>query len=161
MGSVSKRDWSLWGKWSAIGGRLFVRVVGRSGWAATSRDTTSIRAKVLAVESGMDTRSGRVKGGAPDGELGNRPCRESFHDEHGGGALWTTEAGGLGEGGMGQCECMGFGVVQQQPLTVGQEFCALTIGQESEGTDANKAAGQNVQQETAQELLRGERACYQ
>jgi hypothetical protein len=52
---------------------------------------------------------------------------------------------------------MGFGVVQQQTLTAGQEFCAMTIGQESERTDANKAAGQNVQQETAQELLGGER----
>jgi len=51
---------------------------------------------------------------------------------------------------------MGFGVVQQQTLTVGQEFCAMAIGQESEGTDANKAAGQNMQQETSQELLRGE-----
>jgi hypothetical protein len=40
---------------------------------------------------------------------------------------------------------MGFGVVQQQTLTVGQEFCAMAIGQESEGTDANKAAGQNMQ----------------
>jgi transposase len=35
---------------------------------------------------------------------------------------------------------MGFGVVQQQTLTAGQEFCAMAIGQESEGTDADKAA---------------------
>jgi hypothetical protein len=46
--------------------------------------------------------------------------------------------------------------MQQQTLTVGQEFCALAIGQECEGTDANQAAGQNMQQETSQELLRGE-----
>jgi hypothetical protein len=52
---------------------------------------------------------------------------------------------------------MGFGVMQPQTLTVGQEFCAMAIAQESEGTDADKAAGQNVQQETSQELLRGER----
>ena len=41
MGRVSKRDWSLWGKWSAIGGRFLVRVEGRSGWGATIRDTTT------------------------------------------------------------------------------------------------------------------------
>ena len=69
--------------------------------------------------NGLDGELGRVKGRAPDRELGNRPSPESFHDEHGGGALWTTEAGGLGEGGMGGCEGMGFGVVQQQTLTVG------------------------------------------
>lgn len=33
----------------------------------------------------------------------------------------------------------------------------MAIGQESEGTDTDKAAGKNVQQETSQELLRGER----
>jgi hypothetical protein len=52
---------------------------------------------------------------------------------------------------------MGFGVVQQQTLTAGQEFCAMAIGQESEGADTDKAAGKNMQQETSQELLRGER----
>jgi hypothetical protein len=119
MGSVSKRDWSLWGKWSGIGGGFLVRVEGRSGWAATSRDTTSIRAKALAGESGMGSGSGRVKGGTPDRELGKRPWRESFHDEHGNGAVWTTEATGLGGRGMSQCGGMRFWVVQQQTMTAG------------------------------------------
>jgi len=73
MGSVSKRDWSLWGKWSAIGERFSARVEGGSGWAATSRDTTSVRAKALAGESGMGSGSGRVKGRTPDGELRESP----------------------------------------------------------------------------------------
>ena len=33
----------------------------------------------------------------------------------------------------------------------------MTVGQEAKGTDANEAAGQHMQQETAQELLRTER----
>jgi len=119
MGSVSKRDWSLWGKWSGMGGRFLVRVEGRSGWAARSRDTTSIRAKALAGESEMGSGSGRVKGGTPDRELGKRPWRESFHDEHGNGAVWTTEATGLGGRGMSQCGSMRFGVVLQQTMTAG------------------------------------------
>jgi hypothetical protein len=73
MGSVSKRDWSLWGKWSAMGGRFFVRIEGGSGWAGTSRDTTSVRAKALAGASGMGSGSGRVKGRGPDRELRDSP----------------------------------------------------------------------------------------
>jgi hypothetical protein len=71
------------------------------------------------VGKGLDGELGRVKDRAPDRELGDGPCRESFHDEHGGGTVWTTEASVLGRGGMGGCERMGFGVVQQQTLTVG------------------------------------------
>jgi len=108
------------------------------------------------VGNGLEGELGRVKGRAPDRELGDGPCRESFHDEHGGGTVWTTEASVLGRSGMGGCERMGFGVVQQQTLTVGQEFCALAIGEESEGTDTDKAAGENMEQETAQELVCGE-----
>jgi len=50
-----------------------------------------------------------------------------------------------------------FGVVQQQTLTAGQEFGATAIGQESEETNADKAAGQDMQEEASQELLRRER----
>jgi hypothetical protein len=126
-------------------------------WVATNGDTTSVGAQALAVGSGLDRGLGRVKGRAPDRELRDGPCRESFHDEHGGSTVWTTEASGLGGPGTGEHGHMGFGVVQQQTLTVGQELGATTIGQESEGTDADKAAGQNMQQETSQELVRGER----
>jgi len=47
--------------------------------------------------------------------------------------------------------------VQQESLTEGQECRAPAIGQETERADANKAAGQDVKQEAAQELLRTER----
>ena len=47
-------------------------------------------------------------------------------------------------------------VVQQQTLTAWQKSGAAAIGQESEGTDADKAAGENMQQETSQKLFRGQ-----
>ena len=42
-------------------------------------------------------------------------------------------------------------------MTEGQERGAATVGQEAERADANKAAGQDMEEETAQELLRSER----
>jgi hypothetical protein len=48
-------------------------------------------------------------------------------------------------------------MVREQALTEGQESGAAAIGQEPEGADADKAAGQDVEQEAAQELLRTER----
>ncbi len=47
--------------------------------------------------------------------------------------------------------------MQQESLAERQECGARAIGQETERADANKAAGQDVEQETAQELLRSER----
>jgi hypothetical protein len=47
-------------------------------------------------------------------------------------------------------------MVEQQTLTEGEESGAPAVGEESEGADADKAAGQNMEQETAQELLRRE-----
>jgi hypothetical protein len=52
---------------------------------------------------------------------------------------------------------MGPWIVQQQTLTEREEFRSAAIGQESEGTDADEAAGQNMEKETSQEVLRGER----
>lgn len=52
---------------------------------------------------------------------------------------------------------MRHGLVGEQALTEGQEISAPAIGQEAERADADKAAGQDVEQETAQELLRSER----
>jgi hypothetical protein len=52
---------------------------------------------------------------------------------------------------------VGFGIVRQQALTEGQESGAPAISQEPERADADKAAGQDVEQEAAQELLRTER----
>jgi hypothetical protein len=48
------------------------------------------------------------------------------------------------------------GLIGEQALTQGQESRAPPIGQEPERADADKAAGQNVEQEAAQELLRTE-----
>ena len=48
-------------------------------------------------------------------------------------------------------------IVGEQALTEGQESGAPAIGQEPEKADADKAAGQDVKQEAAQELLGTER----
>jgi hypothetical protein len=122
-----------------------------------SGDSTAVGAEARAVENGMGFRLGRVKGWAPYGELPGSRCRQSFHNDHGSGTFWTTEAGGRGGSGTGQCRWMGPWVVQQQTLTEREEFRSTAIGQESEGTDADKAAGQNMEKETSQELLREER----
>jgi hypothetical protein len=52
------------------------------------------------------------------------------------------------------------GIVGEQVLTEGQKSGAPAIGQEAERADADKAAGQDVEQETAQELLRRERHVF-
>jgi hypothetical protein len=50
-----------------------------------------------------------------------------------------------------------FWVVQQESLAEGQEGRAPAIGQETKRADADKAAGQDMEQKAAQELLRSER----
>ena len=52
---------------------------------------------------------------------------------------------------------MRYGLVGEQALTEGQESGAPPISQEPERADADQAAGQDVEQEAAQELLRTER----
>jgi hypothetical protein len=86
---------------------------------AVGGDTTAVGAEARAVESGMGSLLGRVKGWAPYEELPCSPCRQFFHDEHRGGTFGTTEASGLGGKGTGECGSMGLGVVQQQMLTAG------------------------------------------
>jgi hypothetical protein len=51
---------------------------------------------------------------------------------------------------------MGHGVGPEQTLTEREELGSTAIGQEPEETDTNEAAGQNMEEETAQELLRGQ-----
>jgi hypothetical protein len=48
-------------------------------------------------------------------------------------------------------------MMREQSLTEGQDSGTAAIGQEPERADADKAARQDVEQETAQELLRTER----
>ncbi len=122
-----------------------------------NRDTTGERAKAGVVGSGIDARSRRIKSWTPRCELPGSKCGQSFHQDHDSGTFWTAETGGLSWSSSDQCKCMGPWVVQQQTLTEGQQCSSSAIGQETEGTDANKAAWQYVQQKTSQELLRGER----
>ena len=126
------------------------------GWAGMSGDTRAVGAEARAVKNGMGSRLGRVKGWAPYGKLRCGPCRESLHNDHGGGTFWTAEACGLGGSRTGHCKCRGLWVVQQQTLTEREDFRSTAIGQESEGTDADKAAGENMEKKTAQELWRAE-----
>jgi len=49
------------------------------------------------------------------------------------------------------------GIVGEQALTERQESGTAAIGEEAERANADKAARQDVEQETAQELLRTER----
>ena len=100
---------------------------------------------------------GRVKERAPGPEMPSREYRKSFDDDHGSGTFWTAETSGLGRGGSGGCGWVRHGLVGEQALTEGQESGAPAIGQEPERANADKAAGQDVEQETAQELLRTER----
>jgi len=46
-----------------------MRVSAGMGWAGMSGDSTAVGAEAGAVENGMGLRLGRVKGGAPYGEL--------------------------------------------------------------------------------------------
>jgi len=112
MGGVSKVGWSSQSAWEAIRWGFCTGVSAGLEWAVGSGDSTAVGAQARAVESGMGSRSGRVKDWAPYGELPDRPCRESFHDEHGGGTFRTTEASGLGGRGTGEDGCMGLWVVQ-------------------------------------------------
>src|SRR5450432_2896120 len=115
-----------------------------------SRDTTAVGAEARAVESGMDGWLGRVKECAPGRELPSTGDRESFDDKHGSGTFWAAETSGLGgEGSDGGGGVRG-GIVGEQALTEGQESGAPAIGQEPEKADADKAAGQDVEQEAAQ-----------
>ena len=123
---------------------------------AVSRDTTAVGAEARAVESSVVGWLGRVKGRAPGSEFPDRRCRESGDKDHRGGTFGTTEASGRGSG-TGCCRWVGLWVGPQQTLTEREELGSTAIGQESEETDAYEAARQNMEEETAQELLRGER----
>ena len=109
------------------------------------------------MEGGLDGRLGRVKVRAPGRELPSSSDRKSFDDKHGRGTFWTAETSGLGRGRSDGCRCVRRGTVGEQALTERQESGAPAIGEEAERADADKAAGQDVEQEAAQELLRTER----
>ena len=122
-----------------------------------SRDTTAVGAEARAGESGREGWLGRVKECAPGRELPSSSDRESFDDKHGSGTFWAAETSGLGGRGSDGCGGVRRGRVEEQALTEGEESGAPPIGEEAERADADKAAGQDVEQEAAQELLRTER----
>ena len=131
-----------------------MEVSGESESVGVSRDTKTVGVEDSAMESGMGCRLGGVKENTPGRELASLPCRKKFHSQHGGGTLRTTEAC-RGSGSVGnRRQCGRSWIVQQQTLTAGQEGSTATISQEAEGADADKAAGQYMKQEAAQELLR-------
>ena len=105
----------------------------------------------------MDGWLGRVKECAPGRELPSSSDKEAFDDKHGSGTFWAAETSGLSGGRSDVCGGVRRGIVGEQALTEGQESGASAIGQETERADADKAAGQDVEQEAAQELLRIER----
>ena len=69
MGAVSKVGWSFHSAWEAIKSGFCRRVSAGLEWVVGSGDTTVVGAQARAVESGMGSRSGRVKDWAPYGEL--------------------------------------------------------------------------------------------
>jgi hypothetical protein len=120
IAAVSKADWSFESDGEGIRWSFCSRVSAGLGWVAVGEDTTAVGAEAGVVESGLGSLLGRVKNWAPYEELPWGPCRQSFHDEHGGGTFGTTEASGLGGKETGECGSLGLGVVvQQQTLTVG------------------------------------------
>src|ERR1700719_3996390 len=72
---------------------------------------------------------------------------EPFDDQHDAGAGWTAQAGWLGRIDAG-------GRAEQNAATF-ERNTSSTVGEESEVSDANHALGQNVDEETSQELMGG------
>ena len=72
---------------------------------------------------------------------------EPFDDQHDAGAGWTAQAGWLGR--IGACRH-----AEQRAATF-ERSTPSAVGEESEVADAHQSAGQNVKQETAQELMSG------
>ena len=72
---------------------------------------------------------------------------EPFDDQHDAGAGWTAQAGWLGR--IGACRRA------EQSAAAFERSTPSAVGEESEVADANQAAGQNVKQEAAQELMGG------
>jgi len=72
---------------------------------------------------------------------------EPFDDEHDAGACWTAQAWLLG--------WIGAWRSAEQHATTFKHSTSSAVGKESEVTNAHQAAGQNMQQEAAQELRGG------
>ena len=112
-----------------------------------SGDTTAVGAEARAVESGMNGWLGRVKERAPGRKMPSGKYRKSFDDDHGSGTFWAAETSGLGGRGSGGRGWAQRGMVGEQALTEGKEPGAPAISKEPERADADKAAGQDVEQE--------------
>ena len=74
--------------------------------------------------------------------------RELFHNDHGGGTLGAPENSRF-DGRTRRRREMGLGIILRQTDTKGKKFASPAIGEESEGPDADEAAGQNVQEKSS------------
>ena len=99
----------------------------------------------------MGDRLGRIKANPLVQELGSVPGRKRFHSHHGGGTLRTTKA--CGRTGSVARSSGRLGMMHQQSLTERQKGGAVTVSQEAEEANADKAAGQDMEQEAAQVFL--------
>ena len=72
---------------------------------------------------------------------------EPFDNEHDAGACWSAQAGRFVW--IGACRCA------EQNAAAFERSTSSAVGEESEVTDADQAAGQNMKQEAAQELMGG------
>ena len=72
---------------------------------------------------------------------------EPFDNKHDAGACWTAQAGKRGR--------ISAGRYSEQKAAAFERSTTSAVGKETEVPNANQAAGQNVQQEAAQELMGG------
>ena len=70
-----------------------------------------------------------------------------FDDQHDAGAGWTAQTGRIGR--------IDAGRRAEQSAAAFERSAPSAVGEESEVADAHQSAGQNVKQETAQELMSG------
>ena len=103
IAGVDKQDRSVEGVGESISWGSGVQESAGLGLVRVSRDTTSIRAEARRVGIAMNRKLGRINSWPREGKLGDRPWAQFFHEEHGGGTLWTTEANWLGEKGSADC----------------------------------------------------------
>ena len=82
---------------------------------------------------------------------------ECVDDDHRAGTDWTTEGNRLCGRGLGDYGYVRLRVISQQQSALRKQSRSTAVGQESEKANADEAAGQNVEEEASQELLRGKR----
>ena len=126
----------------------------RTGRESSTRRTRTVRAEAArVVELGCGVASGGERGRRVDAQLG---CAEALGKPHGPAATRTAPAGP-----SGFAVAVGAGArgtdASDQPAAQPQQVAALGVRQKAEVANAVEAAGQHMQQEAAQELVKRER----